>query len=56
LGAGTSGYLGVTLMVLWAVQVGTGPHVVRFVFEPWSFRPGVLLAGAGLAMVLAPLG
>jgi hypothetical protein len=39
-----------------AVQVGPGPHVVRFVFEPQSFRLGAMLSGVGLAMVVALLG
>jgi hypothetical protein len=39
-----------------AVQVGPGPHLVRFVFEPWSFKLGAMLSGVGLAIVLALLG
>jgi hypothetical protein len=39
-----------------AVQVGPGPHVVRFVFEPSSFRLGAALSCVGLALVLALLG
>jgi hypothetical protein len=39
-----------------AVQVGPGPHLVRFVFDPWSFRLGAMLSGVGLAIVVVLLG
>jgi hypothetical protein len=39
-----------------AVQVGPGPHVVRFVFEPQSFKRGAMLSGGGLTIVVLLLG
>ena len=39
-----------------AVQIGPGRHVVRFVFEPQSFRLGAMLSGVGLALVVVLLG
>lgn len=39
-----------------AVRVDPGRHLVRFVFDPWSFRVGAALTGVGLAIVAALLG
>jgi hypothetical protein len=39
-----------------AVQIGPGQHLVRFVFEPRSFRLGAMLSGVGLALTLGLLG
>jgi hypothetical protein len=38
-----------------AVQIGPGSHLVRFVFEPRSFKIGAILSGVGLVLTLALL-
>ena len=39
-----------------AVRVDPGQHVVRFVFDPWTFRWGAGITLAGLAIVAGLLG
>lgn len=39
-----------------AVRVDPGQHLVRFVFDPWTFRWGATIALAGLAIVAGLLG
>jgi hypothetical protein len=39
-----------------AVRVDPGQHLIRFVFDPWSFRLGAMLTGAGLVVVAGLLG
>jgi hypothetical protein len=39
-----------------AVRVDPGQHLVRFVFDPWSFRMGAMLTGMGLVAVAGLFG